>query len=382
MWLFSGGRQRVAISPTNVPIPTECVVSEPLLAATDDISNSSSSSLFTDHDDQGSPSKGSPSKYRRRTRLPYGFHRTIDRLHRRSNHLYGLGLIAGGNVLFSLMTVLIKSAGKFLTAEETVFWRSAVALVLNGMQLKLGIPPFVVEKRFRHLLFVRATIGYVAMSLCFYAYSAMVLSEAQVIICSAPIVTFLLSVCFLGEIIDRVDFAAALVSFAGVVCVAHPTVLFGEPSATQPSHKATSSGAIVCAIMAAGLIGVINILIRKLSELNTWTLVTYFLLSCTTLSAAKITFLQHGFTLPTEPMQVVTILGIGILGCIGQVMITKGMQMEQAGIGAAMQYVNVVCVMIWDVTLLGESLHFSSVFGALVICGGAFTIAFRKSKKK
>ncbi|RLO08128.1 hypothetical protein DYB28_009809, partial [Aphanomyces astaci] len=65
----------------------------------------------------------------------------------------------------------------------------------------------------------------------------------------------------------------------------------------------------------------------------------------------------------------------------GQVMITKGFQVEKAGIGSAMMYVNIVCVMIWDVTLLGESLHGWSVFGAAIICTGALTIAYRKSKK-
>ncbi|CAK4124168.1 unnamed protein product [Aphanomyces euteiches] len=282
------------------------------------------------------------------------------------------------------MAVLLKVAAKYMSSEETVFWRSAVALVLNlGVQLYLKIPPFAVEPRFRALLALRAIIGYAAMTLSFYAYSAMVLSEAQVIICSAPIITFLFvrpcSVCFLGEKLDQVNLICVLVSFVGVVCVARPAFLFGGATTASPQ---ASFIPVICSVLSAVLIGVINILIRKLNELNTWTLVTYFLIVCTICSAAKITFFEQGIKVPNDPVQIITLIGIGVLGCLGQIMVTKGFQVEKDGIAAAMMYINIVCVMIWDVTLLGVSLHFWSVFGAVVICGGAFVIAYRKTIKK
>ncbi|RHZ33720.1 hypothetical protein DYB26_013867 [Aphanomyces astaci] len=354
---FSGDRKRVTICPGNIPILTE-VVSAPLLATTD-----GDSSLLSDVVDSqstlGVPSVArikpqkcpSPSKFRR-SKLRSAIQRKIEHFRQHTGSLYGLALLAGGNVLFSFMA---------------------------SIQLRLKIPPFTVAPEFRKLLLCRALVGYVAMTLSFYAYSTMILSEAQVIICSSPIVTFILSVCFLGEMLDRVDFACVLVSFVGVVCVARPASLFGGVATSSPSG--TSFASMLCAVLAACLIGVINILIRKLSALNTWTLVTYFLLACSVLSAAKITLFEQGLSIPTNATHVLTILGIGVLGCVGQVMITKGFQVEKAGIGSAMMYVNIVCVMIWDVTLLGESLHGWSVFGAAIICTGALTIAYRKSKK-
>ncbi|CAK4191996.1 unnamed protein product [Aphanomyces euteiches] len=373
---FGSQSKRIAISPSNVPIPTEISSpSEPLLLSIDD---SSAVEGLT----EGS-SGGSPSKHRRRQHLPWNFHHSYW-TSENSSKLYGLALIAGGNVFFSFMAVLLKVAAKYMSSEETVFWRSAVALVLNlGVQLYLKIPPFAVEPRFRALLALRAIIGYAAMTLSFYAYSAMVLSEAQVIICSAPIITFLFvrpcSVCFLGEKLDQVNLICVLVSFVGVVCVARPAFLFGGATTASPQ---ASFIPVICSVLSAVLIGVINILIRKLNELNTWTLVTYFLIVCTICSAAKITFFEQGIKVPNDPVQIITLIGIGVLGCLGQIMVTKGFQVEKDGIAAAMMYINTVCVMIWDVTLLGVSLHFWSVFGAVVICGGAFVIAYRKTIKK
>ncbi|RLO03912.1 hypothetical protein DYB28_008081 [Aphanomyces astaci] len=152
---FSGDRKRVTICPGNIPILTE-VVSAPLLATTD-----GDSSLLSDVVDSqstlGVPSVAgiksqkcpSPSKYRR-SKLPSAIQRKIEHFRQHTGSLYGLALLAGGNVLFSFMAVrrttpsfpldpytppslqvLIKSAGKYLSSEETVFWRSTLALVLN-----------------------------------------------------------------------------------------------------------------------------------------------------------------------------------------------------------------------------------------------------------
>ncbi|ETW01965.1 hypothetical protein H310_06493 [Aphanomyces invadans] len=374
---FARGRTRVTICPGNVP--TE-IASAPLLGPTnDDDSCADPRLLAMSPVGRGALSTtcSSPSKYRR-SNLPFAFHCKVERIRQRTGSLYGLALIAGGNVIFSFMAVLIKSAGNYLTSEETVFWRSTVALVLNvAIQLRLKISPFAVAPEFRKLLVCRAVIGYIAMALSFYAYSTMILSEAQVILCASPLVTFVLGVCCLGEVLDRIEFGCVAVSFVGVVCVARPAFLFGGRATS-----AASNGPMACAILASCLIGVINILIRKLSALNTWTLVTYVFLSCSTFSLLKLTVFDEGLSIPTDPAHVLTVLGIGILGCVGQIMITKGLQIEKAGIGSAMMYINILCVMVWDVTLLGETLHAWSVLGAAIICTAAFTIAYRKARRR
>ena len=53
---------------------------------------------------------------------------------------------------------------------------------------------------------------------------------------------------------------------------------------------------------------------------------------------------------------IATLIAIEAIGCVSQVMITKGFQIERVGIASATQYMNVVFVMLWDVTILGETI--------------------------
>ncbi|OQS06486.1 CorA Metal Ion Transporter (MIT) Family, partial [Thraustotheca clavata] len=267
---------------------------------------------------------------------------------------FGLAMIAGGNIALSLMAVLIKFSSRYFHSDEIVFWRSTSALVMNvAIQLYLKIPILAVDKALAKLLFIRVALGYTAMSTSFYAYSHMVLSEASVIIFTAPIITCVLSVCFLGEKLDFVGMTCIMVSFCGILCVSRPEFLFGlnmQASEAPPM-------AILCAGICAGCVGVINLLLRMLQNVNTWTLVTYFLLTCAIGSTVKILLLGERLMVPRESIQIANVLAIGFLGCIGQFMITKGLQIERAGVASALQYLNMLCVMLWDVMLLGETLH-------------------------
>ncbi|KDO23071.1 hypothetical protein SPRG_11918 [Saprolegnia parasitica CBS 223.65] len=288
---------------------------------------------------------------------------------------FGFGMIIGGNVALSLMSVLIKFSSRFLYADEIVFWRSSTALVMNAVQLYLKIPLLAVEPRLIKLLCIRVAIGYTAMTMSFYAYSKMVLSEASVIIFTAPIITCVLSVCLLGEKIDVVGGLCVLVSFAGVICVARPAFVFGVHAASSEAPPL----AMLCAVLTAVCVGLINILIRMLQSMNTWTLVTYFLLTCTLGSLTKIALFGSGLYVPQTTDEAGIVLAIGFFGCIGQLMITKGLQIEKAGIASVLQYLNLLCVMLWDVTLLGEALHLWSILGAAIICLSASVIAYRKA---
>ncbi|OQR90279.1 Drug/Metabolite Transporter (DMT) Superfamily [Achlya hypogyna] len=292
---------------------------------------------------------------------------------------FGFAMIIGGNVALSLMTVFIKFAAAFLDSDEIVFWRSSTALAMNvGVQLYLGIPILATPAAVRKLLAIRVCIGYIAMTMSFYAYSKMNLSEASVIIFTAPIVTCVLSVCLLGEKLDTVTAVCVLVSFCGVVCVARPAAVFGVSAVASEAPPM----AMLCAMLTAVCVGLINILIRMLQDVNTWTLVTYFLLTCMVGSATKIILFGARLFVPTDGQQIANVLAIGFFGCIGQFMITKGLQIEKAGIASVLQYLNMLCVMLWDVTLLGESLHTWSIVGAAIISTSAVAMAYRKSVTK
>lgn len=72
------------------------------------------------------------------------------------------------------------------------------------------------------------------------------------------------------------------------------------------------------------------------------------------------------------------VLGTGWLGFLGQLCLTRGFQLENAGAASVMRYLDVVFVFIWDSTLLHERVSAWSLLGAVIICGCAIIIAVRK----
>lgn len=65
---------------------------------------------------------------------------------------------------------------------------------------------------------------------------------------------------------------------------------------------------------------------------------------------------------------------------MGQIFLTKGFQQEKAGIASVMRYFDVVFVLLWDTTILGERVSDYSIFGGAVILSSAAMIVVRRAR--
>ncbi|EEY56576.1 Drug/Metabolite Transporter (DMT) Superfamily [Phytophthora infestans T30-4] len=90
--------------------------------------------------------------------------------------------------------------------------------------------------------------------------------------------------------------------------------------------------------------------------------------------------IQQSFLIPSTFLLWRAIIGTGIFAFGGQMLLTRGFQLEKAGIAAVMRYLQVVFVFLWDSIILGEHINHWSIVGAFVIVSGAVAIAVRKIK--
>lgn len=90
--------------------------------------------------------------------------------------------------------------------------------------------------------------------------------------------------------------------------------------------------------------------------------------------------IQYSFVVPATSTLWAVIVACGANTFLGQFFLTKGLQLEKAGIASTMRYLDVVFVFIWDAALLDETISVWSVIGALIICLGAVVIALRKAR--
>ncbi|KUF92605.1 hypothetical protein AM588_10007178 [Phytophthora nicotianae] len=183
--------------------------------------------------------------------------------------------------------------------------------------------------------------------------------------------------CVLHERIDIPSFACALLSFGGLLCVVRPAFIFGNDHAT--AHTDGSWIAIGSALLGAIGQAFVFISVRKLKSIHFLVIVHYFMLFSVIGSLLYMVLVQRVFVVPSTTGVWLAVIGSGVFTFVGQMLLTKGFQLEKAGIASVMRYLDVVCVFMWDYLLLGEKINYWSVVGAAIICTCAATIALRKA---
>ncbi|GMF37623.1 unnamed protein product [Phytophthora fragariaefolia] len=189
------------------------------------------------------------------------------------------------------------------------------------------------------------------------------------------------SVCgyvVLKESIDRIDFAAAIMAFLGALFVTRPAFLFGM------AGDATKAPilAVFCALGGAMTQAVVYVTLRKLHAVDHLTAIHCFFAFGTIASALTILFMGVAVKIPMNAAFLFSVFGSGFFSFIGQIFLTKGFQIEKAGIASVMRYFDVIFVVVMDIIVLGEQVNALSIVGAVIIMSGASLIVLRKAYKK
>ncbi|KAG3118516.1 hypothetical protein PI124_g3292 [Phytophthora idaei] len=295
----------------------------------------------------------------------------------RSPHaLLGMACVALASLCFSFMSTFIKYMTFTFSSMEATCWRSIGVLVCNFIVVKmLGISLYV-EPEFRKMLLYRCIAGFACMGFAFYAMSQMVLADASSLVFVSPVLTFFMGALFLHEKIDPISLISAITAFGGLICVVRPGFLFGYDHPTAATDG--SWIAIGSALLGAFSQVFVFLTIRQLKGLNVFVIVHYFALASVILTMLWLALIQQSFYIPDTFLLWRAIIGTGIATFGGQLFLTRGFQLEKAGVAAVMRYLDVVFVFIWDALILGEHINHWSIVGAFVILMCAVTIAVRK----
>ncbi|KAG7394395.1 hypothetical protein PHYBOEH_005238 [Phytophthora boehmeriae] len=273
------------------------------------------------------------------------------------------------------MSTLIKYQTYTMPSMEAIFWRSTGAFVFNSVTvLFLGKSLYVAPSK-RKMLALRCLAGFSSIGFAFYAVSQMVLADASVIILTSPVMTFFFGACLLHEKIDLISLLSAIFAFGGLVFVVRPSFLFGHDQLSSASWVAVGAALL-------GALGQVFVFItvRQLQGVHALVIVHYFMLSSAIVALLWVATNQD-FVVPSSFEDWGAIVGCGLFTFVGQMFLTKGFQLEKAGIASVMRYLDVVFVFIWDSTILGEHINHYSIVGAAIILTSAIVIAIRKMKQ-
>lgn len=277
----------------------------------------------------------------------------------------GLRYIALSSLSFSVMSLLVKLAGRTFPVMELVLARALVVTVLAYAHLRrrgrsLRTPAL-------GLLLLRGTVGFAALTCFYFAVIHLPLAEATVIHFTNPVFTALVAVPVLKERLRPTEAVLALAGLAGVVLVTQPAVLFGRPSPLDPV-------AVASAVVASVLAAVAYVLVRLMRELDASLIVFYFAALSVVLA---LPFTAASAVLP-RGWEWLLLLGVGIATWFGQITLTLGLQHEEAGRAMTAGYLQIVFATLWGAVFFAQIPSSTTLVGAAVIVLSTLLIARRR----
>ena len=268
----------------------------------------------------------------------------------------GLRHMAAGAFFFSVMSLLVKFAGRTLPSQEIVFARSLIMAILTYTTLRRRRIPALGERR--SLLVVRGLLGFAALSCFYYALVHLPLADATVIQYTNPAFAAVFAVLVLGERMRAREIVCVAMSICGVLLVARPGFLFGGAAGLDPL-------AVAVALSGAVLSAAAYVTVRVLASEHHLVVIFYFAV-ISTLGSLPLTAMN---VVVPRPADVLVLLGIGVSTQLGQVFMTKGLHLERTGRATATSLVQIVFAGLWG------ALFFSQLPGPLGLAGAGLIIA-------
>ncbi|MEM1314161.1 MAG: DMT family transporter [Pseudomonadota bacterium] len=248
----------------------------------------------------------------------------------------GIALKVASVAVMTAMAACIKATAGNVPPGEAVFFRSFFA-----------IPPLLVwllwQGDFPRGLYTSNPVGHVfrglvgagAMALIFTAFGLLPLTEVVAITYAAPLFVTMFAAMFLGERVRLYRLAAIALGFGGVFLILSPRIEGWDPGA---STTAETLGAVL-ALFAAVLMGLAQVFVRGLVQTEKVAAVVFwFSVTCTLLSLLTAPF---GWVAPSAA-ELALLVAAGLLGGVGQILLTSAYRYAEAGLIAPFEYVSMV----------------------------------------
>ena len=268
---------------------------------------------------------------------------------------------------FSVMSLLVKLVGDRIPSQEVVFVRAAVSMAVAYVLVRRARPGNWGTRK--GLLLLRGLMGFAALSCFFYAIIHLPLADATVLQYTNPVWTAWLGWWLLGEALSRGEAALSVLGLAGVLLVARPTFLFGGAAHLNPTAAAVG---VAGALFSASA----YVSVRRLARTE-HPMIIVFYFTAVTVPASFPGMLLHA-VVPTA-RELLLLAGVGVTAVLGQLYLTRGLQLEPAGRATAIGYVQIVVAATWGILLFREYPEPLSLLGAALVLVSVIVLARRRA---
>jgi drug/metabolite transporter (DMT)-like permease len=274
---------------------------------------------------------------------------------------------------FTLMSAGLKVVSADYPTGELVFFRSAFALVplLVWLAWQGDLINAVRTDNLRgHLL--RGIIGSCGMFSGFVALSYLPLHDAIAIGYASPLMVVILAAVVLKETVRAYRWSAVVIGFAGVLIMLSPHL--GAGSLARGPEGGPAIGAMF-ALFGAFCSAGATIQVRRLTQFEkTGAIVLYFTLLTTALGLLTIAL---GWRLPSVRDGSLLVL-IGILGGIGQILLTQSYRHADTSVIAPFEYTTMIWALMFGWFVFGEMPSSAVTVGASIVAGAGMFVLWRE----
>lgn len=271
---------------------------------------------------------------------------------------------------FTLMSAGLKVVSATYPTGELVFFRSAFALVplLAWLGWQGSLVDAIRTRDIRgHVL--RGIIGSCGMFSGFVALSYLPLHDAIAIGYATPLIVVVLAALVLKETVRAYRWSAVALGFLGVLIMLSPHL--GGPRTLEGASAFGAMFALIAACCSAGA----TIQVRRLTATEkTGAIVLYFSLLTTVLGLATVVL---GWRLPPLDDLVLLVL-IGVLGGIGQILLTSCYRHADASIIAPFEYTTMIWALLTGWFLFAQLPQNAVVVGGVIVSAAGVFVVWRE----
>lgn len=288
--------------------------------------------------------------------------------HQSARPITGICLKVGATFAFTMMAVIARKLGQSIPVGEVVFFRSSFAFIpLFSWMVMHGIGFASLRTAHPWMHARRAFTGVCAMFTYFSALMFLPVADLTAIGFTSPLIVVMLAATMLGETVKAYRWSAVGVGFLGVLLMVWPHL-----------SGAYGDGAwfgVLLGLVNAVFVSFTMIFIRSMSGTEpALTIAFYFQLSCAAVSALSLPFIW----VTPNTMQLTLLIGLGILGGIGQLLMTNSYRFAPASTLANFDYAAMIWAIIFGWLIFSEMPHPAVYLGAAIVIGSGLFIAWRE----
>lgn len=287
------------------------------------------------------------------------------------NLALGIGLKVVSALAFTVMSTLVKLVSDRFPIGEIVFYRSFFALVplMAWLAARGEIIDAVRTPNLQgHVR--RSVAGSCAMFCGFAALSFLPLPEATALGYATPILATTLAALVLGERVHSYRWIALAVGFAGMIVMLAPFVQTGPLTAVMAGGRPLGAA---FGLLGAAFGAAASVEVRRLAQSEKTGAIVFYFSTAATLFGL-LAGLAFGWVGPT-PGETAILVCAGIMGGIGQILLTSSYRFAPVSIIAPFDYTTLLWSLLLGFAVFGELPEPLVLAGAgLVIVAGLFVI--------